>query len=311
MLINSEIRFEVTNRCGYSCVMCPREKLTRKQGNMSFELFKKGFDEGMKLGMNSASLENFGEAFLDPTFFEKVKYAREIFPEVYLMTISTGGVLTKEKCDLLLHYQFNKIRFSYYGLTKEVYQKIHGVSGEFFETATKNIDYLINEKIRLNLKYPLIEVYFLELEENKHQVEDFKKKFEGRANDISIWKPHNWSTGRDYRNLNELGKQKRSCGRPNTGPIQIQWDGKLVPCCFDYNSEIVLGDLNKNSLKEILNSKEYNDLRDAHNKREFDRYPFCNKCDQLYENEQAMIYTTIKNSKYGVSNTNQLDLLKK
>lgn len=302
MLNNQEVRFEVTNRCGYECVMCPREKHTRSQGYMSMDLFKKSFNEARNLGMKMASLENFGEAFLDPTFIEKVKYAKETFPEIYLATITTGGVLDKKTCDQLIDYEFNKIRFSFYGMTPETYSKIHKVNENYYFRALENIEYLISEKQRLNSQFPIIEVYFLELEENKHELNLFKEKFIDYADEVSIWKPHNWSDGRSYRNIE---REKRSCGRHKQGPLQIQWDGLIVPCCFDYNSRIILGDVKEKSLKEILNGKLYSDFREAHENKEFYKYPFCDSCDQLYDNDEALIFSTIKNSQYGASNTNQ------
>ena len=40
-----EVWIENTNCCNASCVMCPRDKLTRKLGFMPFELFTKLVDE--------------------------------------------------------------------------------------------------------------------------------------------------------------------------------------------------------------------------------------------------------------------------
>jgi len=39
-LINPAIRFEVTNKCNYHCMVCPREKQKRLPGEMSFASFK-------------------------------------------------------------------------------------------------------------------------------------------------------------------------------------------------------------------------------------------------------------------------------
>ncbi len=36
----SQIRIENTNLCTYKCLMCPREKMKRKKGIMSFDNFK-------------------------------------------------------------------------------------------------------------------------------------------------------------------------------------------------------------------------------------------------------------------------------
>lgn len=94
-----------------------------------------------------------------------------------------------------------------------------------------------------------------------------------------------------------------TCGRPEKGPVQVQWDGLVVPCCFDYNSSIVLGDLNRQSLREVLESKEYHDFRKAHREDEFLPYPFCDTCDQLRKREDVLIFTTIRNAKVGAVNT--------
>ena len=140
------------------------------------------------------------------------------------------------------------------------------------------------------------------MEQNRHQMEDFKKRWMGVVDDIAIWKPHNWSDGRQFRPLND-SQRKVSCGRPAKGPVQVQWDGLVVPCCFDYNSSIVLGDLNKQALRDILESKEYNKLREAHSKGDFSAFPFCDTCDQLRKREDVLIFTTIKQAKVGAVNT--------
>lgn len=31
--------------------------------------------------------------------------------------------------------------------------------------------------------------------------------------------------------------QERPCGRPENGPLQIQWNGEVIPCCYDYNNQ--------------------------------------------------------------------------
>ena len=55
---------------------------------------------------------------------------------------------------------------------------------------------------------------------------------------------------------------------------------KVVPCCFDYNADIVFGDLRTQSIKEIYESEEYRNFLDAHRKGDLDAYPLCKNCDQ-------------------------------
>ena len=59
---------------------------------------------------------------------------------------------------------------------------------------------------------------------------------------------------------------KKTCGRPENGPLQIQWNGEVIPCCYDYNNQIILGNAFETPVMEILGGEKYEDLRDAHRK---------------------------------------------
>lgn len=304
-LKDPEIRFEVTNKCNYKCIMCPRELQTRKQGDMSLDLFKKVFNEGLTIGMKMATLVSYGEPFADKKFLEKVKYAKQTAPEIELYVITNGSYISKDIANSLIDYEFDKIRFSWYGVSKESYGIVHGVDNKYKDIVTKNIEYLISERDKRGKSKPHVEVYFLQMKENEHEVEEFKQQWLGVADDVSIWKPHNWSDGRHYRDL--LG-EKTSCGRPDHGPVQVQWNGEVVPCCWDYNNHIVLGDVSIDTVEDVLKGTKFNALRDAHDEGKFYKFPFCDSCDQLYHTEDALVFTTIKTSEVGKTNTNQFGL---
>lgn len=303
-LTNPEIRLETTNRCNASCIMCPREKMTRPMGVLDMELFKRVVDEAVEAGATTVSLDHYGEPLMDPHFIERVKYAKK--KGLLTFTVTNASLLNKELSEKLILAGFDKLRISMYGMTKEVFEKIH--KGLDFDTVIGNIHSLLKARKALDRKNPRIEMCFLVLEENKDQVGLFRKEWEGVADDISIWKPHNWSDGRAFRKPDP--KKKKTCGRPDTGPLQMQWDGIVIPCCFDYNSKIILGDLKKQSLAEVMRDPRYEALRDAHRKAEFWKYPLCDICDQLEEREDVLIYTTVKNSRVGATNTAHFNLLK-
>ena len=264
---------------------------------MDMGLYMRVLDEAHGMGATVVTLENFGEPFLDPFFFERAAYAKGKGMSVF--TVTNGSLFQKRLADKAVCL-LDKIRFSVYGVTKEVYESIH--LGLDFDSVVSNVRYLSDEKKRLKVSAPKIEVYFVLMEENKHQVEDFKKMWLGVADDIAIWKPHNWGDGRQYREPADK-RRKTTCGRPERGPIQIQWDGLVVPCCFDYNSTIILGDLKKQSLYEVLTGESYRGLRKAFEKGTFSSYPYCDLCDQLVKREDVLVYATIKNAKVGAVNT--------
>ena len=64
--------------------------------------------------------------------------------------------------------------------------------------------------------------------------------------------------------------------------LTIAWDGTVLPCCFDYNSRYVLGNIKDQSLSEIWNGKAMQALR-----QEFISNKVCNalckRCNYLYD----------------------------
>ncbi len=113
--------------------------------------------------------------------------------------------------------------------------------------------------------------------------------------------------GRKYR---EPFGEKISCGRPTVGPLQVQWDGTVVPCCYDYNSRMILGDFKEQTLGEIFRGEKYDKIRRAHIEGNFSEYPFCDVCDQLNKREDVLVYSNIGNAKVGATNTDYFDLKK-
>lgn len=296
-LENPEIRFEVTNRCNANCIMCPREKMSRLQGVLSLTLYARVLSEAAAMGISQVSLENFGEPLLDSHLVERVWMAKSLGMEVY--TISNGSLLDARVAACLVRSGLDKIRISLYGTTKDVYESVH--VGLNFDNVLENVRTLFFIRDKLGGRKPQIELYFLVLDENRHQVEDFIQTWGGIADGISVWFPHNWSTGRNYR---PLGGRATSCNRPFNGPIQVQWDGRVVPCCFDYDNASVLGDLNLESLEAVIRGPRWEALRTAHVKGDFAGYPFCDRCDQLHKRDDVLLYTTIAGSRVGASNTN-------
>ena len=48
------------------------------------------------------------------------------------------------------------------------------------------------------------------------------------------------------------------------GEMYVWYDGKCNPCDVDYKSELEVGNINKNNIKEIWNGELYKNLRSSH-----------------------------------------------
>ncbi len=297
-LVHPDVRIEPTNICNYNCVMCPRDKHTRKQGVMDMGLYKRVIDEVVPMGAKQITLVNFGEPFIDPSLTDKIHYAHQRGLRTY--TVTNGSVLHKKdpskfargknisKIEAVAQAGLTELRLSFYGTTRERYERI--MRGGDFERVVENIKLL--KEIRDKYGNPQISVYFLQMDKCKglsQEAKDFIEYTKPFADIVEIWRPHNFGDGRSFRDVSS--KNRVTCGRPMSGPLHVNWDGRVIPCCFDYNAAVVLGDVTRNSIEEIMDETLWNDLREMHKSSDFGD-SFCGGCDQLQKHEDSLLYST-------------------
>lgn len=292
-LRHPEVRYEVTDHCNAECIMCPRDlhKTARPHGVMDLARYKKSIDEVVGLGCKQVVLTGFGEPLVDKTLERKVEYAHDRGLRTYI--ISNASLLTRKRATGLISAGLDELRVSFYGMTKQTYEQV--MVGLKFDVTMKNLAGFLELRERMGSKRPRLELSWLVLPENESDTELFKEYWEPKADAIEIWKPHNFGDGRAYRERYEDVAMKNTCGRPENGPLQIQWDGEVIPCCYDYNNQIVLGNAFQQPVLEILNEAKYRLLRIAHSEKKFNLFPYCDQCDQLLPHADALIYTNRHN----------------
>jgi MoaA/NifB/PqqE/SkfB family radical SAM enzyme len=289
-LLHPEVRYEVTDNCNASCIMCPRDKHEhgREHGIMDQAKYEKSIDEVVQLGAKQIVLTGFGEPMLDKRLEDKIAYASARGLSTYFIT--NGSALTPRRSRKLMESGLSEMRVSFYGMRPETYNAV--MQGLDFDRTMKGVLEFL--RLRDEMKAPTrVQISYLELPENKSDTDAFREFWVPKADAVEIWKPHNFGDGRDYRT--RLPDMKTSCGRPENGPFQIQWNGEVIPCCYDYNNQIILGNAFEQGVLGILNGPKYRLLRHAHRMKEFGMFPYCDQCDQLLPHADALIYTNRHN----------------
>jgi radical SAM protein with 4Fe4S-binding SPASM domain len=110
----------------------------------------------------------------------------------------------------------------------------------------------------------------VEIEDNQQEVEMFKKIW-GKNAIFGEFK--NWGGAR-HDKLEKTGERKPCWALLNT--MSVLWDGRVVPCCMDYDGKLILGDVNKNTLTEIWHQSQW--LRKQHRRLDFNIIP-CKDCN--------------------------------
>lgn len=257
--------------------------MTRKKTIMPNEHFAYLVDQAKDLGAKTISVFGYGEPLMDPGIVEKIRYCKEKGLDTFITT--NASLLSLQMSFDLLKAGLSHIRFSVHGIWDN-YEKVH--QGLKFDKVSRNIANFMAIKLK---RYPFVRVGVSVIPMNGEDIEAIKDHWKGF--ELEIWKPHNWLNGRNYRRLTK--KRKKTCGRPQSGPVQIQADGKVIPCCYITNADIILGDTYKKTIKEILKSDAYNELRQKHTTGNLAGL-VCNSCDQLNIGDSPLLYSTIDSS---------------
>ncbi len=308
-LLHPEVRYEVTDHCNASCIMCPRDKHEhgREHGIMDQTKYERSIDEVALLGARKIVLTGFGEPLLDKRLEKKIAYANNKKLSTYFIT--NASALTPVRSRKLIGSGLSEMRVSFYGMRPETYNAV--MQGLDFERTKKNVIEFLRIRDELGAK-TRVQISYLEMDQNRDDAGLFREFWEPKVSAIEIWKPHNFGDGRDYRARLE-DSQKTGCGRPENGPLQIQWNGEVIPCCYDYNNQIVLGNAFESPVLDLLNGEKYRLLRYAHRMRKFGLFPYCDQCDQLLPRADALVYTNRHNlppeEAVKLSNTDLFDLV--
>ncbi len=304
-LINKEARIENTNFCNAHCQMCPREKMTRAKHTMGWGLFCSIVDQCLSLGVRTISVFGYGEPLIDKEIEKKVDYCSDKGLNTWVTT--NASLLNRKKSYDLINAGLKNIRFSIHAASPYYYNKVH--NGLDWLNVIKNIGNFLS--INNKLGRPVI-THVTTIPMYDEPLEHIIDMWEGRVDYLEVWKPHNWGGKKDYR---ENNPKKISCGRPFAGPVQIQSSGDVIPCCFLTDGEIVLGNVKKNTLFNILTEKMYENFRMLHTTGDYRNVP-CETCDQrniedenplLYSNRDAQrIIGKTSTSKFNVEGKNDL-----
>ena len=269
---------EPTNYCNLNCVMCSRDKMKRKKGIMDIRLYKKIVDEIAEVNPHTRLYHDFyGEALTTKfKLFYMLNYAKK--KGLTNISINTNGtLLDEEMAEMLLDSGVDYVSFDCDGYSKEVYEKIRigGNRDKFF----KNVEYFLEraKKYKLDkIAPPVIDVKIIEMPENQHEVQQVMDYWKSKGAWTARRRMISWGGSNNHSGLQN--KDFRiACGMA-VGSCGIYWDGRVPLCVCDTDENIILGDLNKDSLKDIWQRRNENFVK-YHFSHEWDKLPqMCQNC---------------------------------
>lgn len=257
--------------CNFHCSYClhslPPEKLKKrnfKRQLISFDNFKKAID-GLKEfpdKLKTIIFAGHGEPLIHKDIAEMVKYANKANVSNRTEIVTNASLLNKEMADNLIAAELSLLRVSLQGVTNEMYKKVGGTD-YLISDLVNNIKYFY--KNRKNAKIH-IKIINIGLNDDKEE-ELFYDLFSPISDEATIEHLIPFINEIDHTSItNDLGKcklgHKKSMSKICSMPfymLVLEPNGNLVPCCSSI-VPYVYGNIQKNNLKDIWDSKKLNDF---------------------------------------------------
>ncbi|MCK9283043.1 MAG: SPASM domain-containing protein [Rhodocyclaceae bacterium] len=243
---------ENTSACDQQCVHCSHKELIRPKKHMRRELWNKIVEEVARESPDTEIWPTFyGEALvMGGEIWDRIDYAAKVGC-TNLVLNSNGGLLSgKNHIDRILASPLKRFILSIDGFTPETYEKIR-FRGKW-DVTYPGVEELLRRKAASGQTYPAIICQFSLMEENEHEVEDFRHYWQERGAEVKVRPKLEWTATGSIRSdrIDHETEFRIACPWGNN-TMAIHQDGSVVACAVDYEGRFKAGNASEKSLLEL------------------------------------------------------------
>jgi len=260
------VQIQTQAGCNGRCVFCPNEAVLNSDlphGKMSVDLFHKIIDELAEIPPRRIALYMMNEPLADKRVPEFVEYVSRKVPTAKSQIITNGTYLNKELGEKLVDAGLKQLKCSLQSLDDDVNTAVMGYP------AAKVIDNCIAFQQTLNEKRATKSTDFRvsmvvtaqnvdEIPETRrfwkrHGVRLVTSALENRGGNIA--EAENLNPTHDMRSMGD-------CIRPSRD-LMILYNGQVPLCCVDWHRTTILGDVSKQSIRDVWHGQTVQHIRDG------------------------------------------------
>jgi hypothetical protein len=246
------VSLEATTACNQSCYFCPVSIAPRESYVMPMEQYRGIATQLAELGepIEAVFMISYNEPTADPHFIERVRTLREVGLPPATLTNGTG--LQPKRVDQLL--DIGGLRFLSINLStidRDRYRKDRGQ--DHLELVLRNLEYAKDKPVGERM-----DIVVLGTGDDTHKAdfEAISKRFEGSRFTSQYFVVNDRAGYLDVGlNAQEPKRRLRGCDYMGSRPIQhihITPRAKCILCCQDYHEKWEVGDLELQTVKEVL-----------------------------------------------------------
>jgi anaerobic magnesium-protoporphyrin IX monomethyl ester cyclase len=278
------ISIQTTSICNASCVFCPypETKNLFAPKIMDERLFKKIIDECSGYhNIERLILYMNNEPLTDPYLIERINYSKRILPWVNLHILTNGSMLDDETADNLINSGLDWIGISFQGLDKATIEQSMGID---YNSAFKRINRFISKvKKKKNIQDYLMLTFlghkYMTLQEKDKAFAFWQNKGITRISYFD--KPI--SRAGNVKNIKPVYHYGNIRGCKSIWADQmlhVVESGKVILCCMDWKREVILGDLTKESINRVWNTKRKKTWEMIEGKKDMPQGFICRRCEE-------------------------------
>jgi len=288
------VHVDTNNACNFRCKFCTSgdhellAKYERPRGFMTFDVFKKIVDDLTQFDgkVKDMLFHKNGEPLLHPDIVKMIKYAKEKNVANRTILVTNASNFTPKLAREIAESGIDYIQISIQAVSDEGYKAVSQVNVSY-DKLVFAIGYLFaHKKDTTNLNVKLMDTGLTEEEKQK-----FMDDFSNICNTIGIEHPISY-TQPDIKDTS-LGLQKETTHDSYTATykdictlpfytMNINFNGKVSACSFDWRHKHIMGNVNETSLKDIWFGETYNNFRKLHLSKKRNTNEFCNGCEAVY-----------------------------
>ncbi|TFH16392.1 MAG: radical SAM protein [Lentisphaerales bacterium] len=290
------LQIEPTNICNLSCPLCPagRNELGRDRRHMSLAEFQRLVDD-IAQWLLLLVMWNWGEPFINPDLPAMIRYAAE--HDIKTVTSTNAHFLNNpDYVESILTAGLSTLIVAIDSVSCDSYN-VYRKGGEL-DRVLAGIEGLVAAKKRLGSD-TCINFRMVVMRQNEHEVSALRTLARTMGADRFTLKTLNPSCGLaslDGDLLPHNPRYRRYRYKPGTyerirkdGPCNRIWsianihsNGDVVPCCYDYDASLKVGNVFEEPLSRLWNGPAYRALREriCRNRESIQR---CHECWINYE----------------------------
>ena len=246
------VSFEASTVCNQGCYFCPVSVDRREDHSMSMELYERITAQiaEHRVTIDGVSMIHYNEPTADKRFLDQVRVLKRYGLPPAVLTNATG--LTRDRVDAIL--EMDGLRYLSVNLStldRERYKVERG--GDHLRLVMRNLDYIKDKPLA-----PQMDIAVLGKGDAVHRrdFEEIRDYFANTRFNVQYYEVMD-RAGAVPIGLHPETRHEKLCGCEQTGSRVVQWVhitplADCVLCCQDYFDQYKIGNLEEQSLDEIL-----------------------------------------------------------